>query len=85
MEKVVKLVHSEQLVIEHDVPIPHKGGGRITKYPFRTMKRGDSFTVPVTEGTRLRAALYAWAKVNNKHNMFTTRKQGDVVRCWRIK
>lgn len=68
--------------IEKDIPLPpnYMEG---TKYPFRKMAPGDSFTVSIEFGPRVRNAAGNWGKNNNA--TFSTRRNGDGYRCWRIK
>ena len=35
--------------VRKDVPMPNKGSGGCAKYPWRTLKVGDSFFVPRTD------------------------------------
>lgn len=80
--------------IEHSIPVPasrFNGKGTLgapCKYPFRQMKRGDSFAVPCGNDkpsiaqTRIAATAGYWAKKLNAK--FATRITGEAVRVWRV-
>lgn len=61
----------------HPVPID-ASKGRKTKYPFSTMKPGDSFTVDETEKMSARRAAHQFAARHGQR--FTTRGS----RIWRV-
>ncbi len=68
--------------IDKKIPVPTK---ITTKYPFGDMAVGDSFVV----STALRSSVYgasaSWARQHNPDAKFTTRKEGDETRIWRVK
>lgn len=68
--------------IDKIIPIPESK--RKNKYPFATMKKGDSFFMPSTPEDigKLRSNLLASAA---RHGKFTTRQEGNGIRIWRIK
>ncbi len=73
--------------IDKSIPLTRKTGrglGRPRLYPFPQMKRGDSFYVNggKTSSTVSAAACGHAVKHGGK---FAVRKEGDGVRCWRIK
>lgn len=70
--------------VEKNVKMPKPYASRQRKpkrahYPFPEMKRGDSFAVPLSMETRVRALAFMQPR-----GKFATRKMGDVVRCWRV-
>ena len=71
--------------VEKHIPLP----SRNNKYPFRSMKPGDSFLVKTDKEpvscvrNRLCAAMIKFAA--NKEGMkFTTRYTTEGIRCWRV-
>lgn len=70
--------------IDKDIPLPAHGhgGNRHSKYPFAQMSVGDSFFAPATSKA-VHAAATNFAK-RNPGFKFTTRKEGDGTRIWRI-
>ena len=72
--------------IEKGVPLQEERG--FTKrYPLQQMEVGDSFSVPYLEAQQMRSAVKNLALCANgrfREWKFVTRKQGDMVRCWRI-
>lgn len=66
--------------LEKSVPIPESGAP--TKYPFKVMAVGDSFSVPREGGANLRNAASQAARKNGRK--FTVRSLGEEVRCWRV-
>lgn len=72
--------------VEANMPMPSRAVGRKPKYPFPEMKVGDSFFVPDggTKGQTVRMASYHYGK-RHGGQVFSTLKDGDGYRCWRIK
>ena len=78
--------------VEKNVRIPERtygSQGGISKYPFKEMKKGDSFVVPVKTGKKATSASYRYTLVNPKVK-FTRRtinkgKKTEMVRIWRTK
>ncbi len=76
--------------IEKNVPITEsksgfKKGHKIsTVYPFSDMDIGDSFVVPggKKEQSHVCSAANRWSRRHS--GKFTTRREGETVRCWRI-
>ena len=66
--------------IEKSVPIP-EGKTKPRIYPFSTMELGDSFFVK--NGTSARAAASHYSAGTDRK--FTTRKEGEGYRVWRVK
>jgi hypothetical protein len=66
--------------IEKKVPIPARTTTQ--KYPFRDMEVGDSF-VATDGGKSVLVAASAFTRRNPEYR-FTTRKEGDGIRIWRI-
>ena len=72
--------------LEASVPIPaHSHRGKPGRYPFASMKVGDSFLVPGNETTakRLGSNSYCWAQYHKNAFKFVVRQIPDGVRCWR--
>ncbi len=74
--------------IERSIPVPHKARDGRHKYPFATMKVGDSFAVPCTDDTVHRVQINAMASTRgHKPKRFTSRveRNGKAVsiRIWR--
>lgn len=68
--------------IDKNVPIPGRLG-RHAKYPFEQMRVGDSFEVPKSQESGMRAAASQYGK---QHNVkFATRATKNGRRCWRVK
>lgn len=65
--------------IEHNIPMPqpHK------KYPFGEMGVGDSFTRPLEDRGRVGTAAYK--REQRTGEKYSIRRQGDIIRCWRVK
>ena len=58
-------------------------GGRPAIYPWREMAPGDSVFFPMTTAARMSGTLGGWKK-KNPGQRFTTRKEGDGLRVWRV-
>ena len=72
------------------LPIPTAKYGRAGIYPFRTMEVGEHFDAPDDMGKDLvgaskrRVSISAAARnPANKGKKFATRKEGNIIRCWR--
>lgn len=76
--------------IEKNVPV-NKRNTHMANYPFGDMQIGDSFLVPnediksVGFQASLLSTAKSWARFNNIEARFTTRKQKDGMRIFRIK
>lgn len=74
---------NDQFKIESNIPIP---GKLHAKYPFASMKVGDSFyaagCLKPARRSSLSSCCVAFAKRNKVK--FTTRREGDGVRVWRV-
>lgn len=74
--------------IEKGIDIPEKKVGKKRKYPFDKMEVGDSFLYDKEKYSRkVLNKLNTCARVYGKSRdvKFSFRKQGDFLRCWRIK
>jgi hypothetical protein len=74
----------EPIVVESKVPLPKiDGRGRHPKYPWATMKVGDSFLFP---SNIKQQSCYNIAKYGGLRNgvKFSVRKTDEGYRCWRI-
>lgn len=78
-----------EFFVESGVEIPAVVRRGTSKYPFDTMKVGDSFHVPLLDGEtskkvagRLRGAIAAYAKRGGAGE-FTCRTMPDGIRVWR--
>lgn len=47
----------EEILIDDNIPVPN----RLSKYPYKTMKVGDSFKIPATNINSALNACSAWA------------------------
>lgn len=77
--------------IENGVPLPPKAeaGGRRPKYPLGDLAVGQSFRVEDGRGPdliqdTLSGCIRSWRIHNDPARQFTTRREGDGVRVWRI-
>ena len=70
--------------IEKNIPIPEACGGAITrKYPFNEMEVGDSIFIEGRKGSYTPGnAAHNYGKNHGKK--FTSRKENDGFRIWRI-
>ena len=66
--------------IDKDIPIPETNTGG--KYPFKYMKVGDSFTVPIESYNKTNSAVSRWKKGTSWR--FTMRNLKTEVRVWRV-
>lgn len=75
-----------RFIVETDVPIPPGGRERgASKYPFASMKIGDSFPVQDDEWIKRRVAtsVSRWNR-DNPSTKFIMRKTDNGARVWRI-
>ena len=68
-----------EIEIEDDVPLPDPATTR--RYPFNKMKVGQSFTAD----KKVISSVAANHKVRPQDGRFTSRREGDHYRVWRIK
>jgi hypothetical protein len=72
------------LKIEKGVRIPDlPRRGRRALYPFKEMKIGDSFQVPLLDEVKVRSAVTWFARRNKVH--FRVFKMKDHIRVWKVK
>lgn len=79
-------------VIEHGIPIPAHGNVGAVRYPFREMKKGDSFFVRQEPGesrkklsARVRSASAQFRRRSTGEVVsFTTRMEKNGIRVWRL-
>ena len=77
--------------VESGIPTPLRGkSGHHCKYPYASMKVGDSFLVPYTNGKhneadvkRVKAAVYGYAQYNVGYR-FSVRSMSNGIRVWRV-
>lgn len=80
-----------KIKIEKNIPVPKINIPHYKLYPFQKMKIGDSMAFPVGNDfwNRVMAKVSTSARYfvlkHKKKWKFTTRKQGDVIRIWRIR
>lgn len=67
--------------IEKNVRFPKRGDGY--KYPWKEMEVGDSFTVPAEERARAANSADLYRRNNDKW-LYKSKKEGNLVRFWRI-
>ena len=68
--------------IENSVPLPIE---KIKKYPFEEMEQGQSFTVIPDKRASVYNSAKQFAKKNQLNWIFITRREGELIRIWRIK
>ena len=84
------------ITIDHAIPMPprayggSRGGGRPTKYPWASMKIGDSFAVPFRDGdTAAKAMRRVCVQAAKRRHGFSFAQRAliengqRVVRTWR--
>jgi len=77
--------------LESSYPVPNPRRGQRAKYPFATMQPGHSFAVPIGNATlqqvrnRLQQSLTGLRRRGRVEGCFITKRDGDVVRCWRVR
>lgn len=74
-----------QFEIQSHIPIPPVEGrtGRKRKYPFPTMRKGDSFFVPTDNPNKTASTLHGSACSCGVS--VAVRREGNGVRVWRVK
>jgi hypothetical protein len=72
-----------EIKVERNVPMPIKRG--YGKWPFATMKVGDSFAFAGDKLNQVHQAASQYRRRANPSWRFTVRKQVDGYRIWRIK
>lgn len=84
----VKAITHTPYKIEKDVPIP--AFRKISRYPLRDLKVGDSFVVPISEVKMIRSAINRVHRTTKKTLHFITRtvngrgRAGKQIRVWRV-
>lgn len=77
-------------VVETGVPMPASkpkpiiSEGRYMKYPFKSMKRGDSFLAPAEFAERARDAAKHWRSRHPGWDHFYKMQKDGGVRIWRV-
>jgi hypothetical protein len=80
-----------RIPLESSHPVPKVRRGQPAKYPFETMQPGHSFAVPIGNATlqqvrnRLQQSLHGLRHRGRVDGKFITKRDGDVVRCWRVR
>ena len=73
--------------IDKNIPIPSKGNGE-PKYPFKTMKVGDSFSISIKKvpqaHNRVNVAMSRQHKTTSKRYTIRNIKSSNEIRVWRI-
>lgn len=70
--------------VDKGVPLPElQGWGKSPKYPWASMKVGDSFFVPGKAQNAVSSCVGGHMR-RHPGEHYTTRKEGDGVRVWRI-
>ena len=71
--------------VEKGVPLSPKAGGRRSFYPWADMEVGDSFIAGPYSAKFQKSVINSAALQRRRHGRsFTTRKDGDNLRVWRI-
>ena len=84
----VKAITHTSYKIEKNVPVPTFR--KISRYPLRDLKVGDSFVVPVSEAKVIRSAINRVHRTTKKTFHFITRtvngrgRAGKQLRVWRV-
>ena len=84
----VKAITHTPYKIEKNVPVPTFR--KISRYPLRDLKVGDSFVVPVSEAKVIRSAINRVHRTTKKTFHFITRtvngrgRAGKQLRVWRV-
>jgi hypothetical protein len=72
------------IVVESNVPLPNRQGGRPSKYPWNKMQLGDSFALPIDEHSRVVQAAYNFT-YRHPEFVFSVRNMKDgTCRVWRV-
>jgi hypothetical protein len=71
---------SDPISIDKNIPLPPRRGGGVSKYPWATMKVGDSFLATKSAV----AASVSYCR-HNKNVKFVSRKTDKGIRIWRVK
>lgn len=70
--------------VEKGVAMPGLRGSK-GKYPWKSMKVGDSFAVDGVSCSLLGAAARSWVRYQGTSRKFAARTEGKGARIWRIK
>lgn len=73
---------SDQIKVDTSIPIPRGRRGRVAKFPFGLMNVGDSM---FHDKDTIFGCAISWALRQRNDWKFTSRKEGNGVRIWRIK
>ncbi len=77
---------ADAIKVEKGIPMPTKKDfqARASKYPFRTMAKGDSFALPYIKKIVSAVAAAATRAKRLGVGTFKVKKMGSTLRCWRI-
>lgn len=64
------------------LPVPIRKRGRKAKYPFATMKPGESFQIPGGDEHRVRSAASYHTKTYGR--IYTVQEANGSYHCWRL-
>lgn len=71
--------------VDKKKPIPDKKRGAPGKYPFKTLKIGDSFLIPEkSKKSGIYSCLASFNKKRINPIKITIRTEGESLRVWRI-
>lgn len=70
--------------IDRKVPLPKPQRGPRAKYPFRTMKKGDSFLVSSKARNEFNVRCASYMASRRLKVKFTVRRVPEGIRVWRI-
>lgn len=73
-----------KIKIEKNIPVPRDPETKSTKYPWRTMKVGDSFWINKSP-SKMRHAANLFCRRNNIKYKWAARREKDGARIWRVK
>lgn len=79
---------TKKMKISHNIPMPNlRSSAKLgqTKYPFATMKVGDSFEVHPEKRHSVNTLAKKYGDQQKPKKAFTVRKKDGSLHCWRIK
>jgi hypothetical protein len=79
---------SEMSKIERGIPIPPRifgANGRVAKYPWRSMRVGESFTAPADRLNSIKVLIHRNSKPPSKKRFTWRAAEDGSIRVWREK
>ena len=89
---IIPRVKRDQIVREHNIPIPEEEPSNRSVFPFHELETGDSFSFPALHESSHRQRQLSsviisarnYAKSYRPKTNFVARIDGSVIRVWRI-